>query len=263
MADELAKSPPFSQPQTTAPDPRDRLQVDVDDLLRQLSSGSTNQQLIQFFTWNHRWISQLTERNRRAAQSTYDFIDAEMSDALFTINQFEVIRSKSAEMMELNGQILDLGVYKGGSTRALARAFPNSHIHGFDSFEGLPEDWAHVGKGAFGDIKGALPDMPENVTLYKGWFDDTLPGWLDSHGDTPISILRVDCDIYSSTKTIFDVLEPLIQAGTWIVFDELIGLRGWEQHEYKAFMEFIGRTGLAYEYIAYGLSYTIVRLGDA
>jgi hypothetical protein len=102
--------------------------------------------------------------------------------------------------------------------------------------------------------------MPNNVKLYKGWFDDTLPVWIEQNNDRPISLLRVDCDIYSSTKTIFSVLKPLIQSGTWIVFDELIGYRGWKDHEYKAFMEFIEETNFKYEYIAYGLSYVIVRL---
>lgn len=67
-----------------------------------------------------------------------------------------------------------------------ARIFPDQTIHGFDSFEGLPEDWSHVLKGAFGEIKGALPD---NVRLYKGWFEDTLPEWFKLHGDKPISLL--------------------------------------------------------------------------
>ena len=263
MADEFRKQVDAEPALAMKSDRPARSRIDALDLVEQLSTSAGNQALIRFFTWNHRWIAQLSERNHRAAVSTSDFIDAEMSEALSTTNQFEVIRSKREEMMELGGSILDLGVYKGGSTRALAKTFPENHIHGFDSFEGLPEDWAHVTKGAFGDIKGVLPDMPDNVTLYKGWFDETLPMWLEDHGDKPISILRVDCDIYSSTKTIFDVLEPLIQAGTWIVFDELIGLRGWEQHEYKAFLEFIERTGLKHEYIAYGLSYTIVRLSES
>ena len=50
-----------------------------------------------------------------------------------------------------------------------------------------------------------------------------------------------------------------------MVFDELIGYRGWENHEFKAFMEFIDETGFDYAYVAYGLTYVIVRLsaGDA
>jgi hypothetical protein len=245
-----------SKPVATPPP----VKVDVSDLVRQLGTREVNQHLVHFFTWNHRWVAQLSERNRRAAASTFDFADADMKGAVYSTNQFDVIRSKCEDMMELKGHILDLGVYKGGSTRALARIFPDEVIHGFDSFEGLPGDWAHVLKGDFGDVKGVLPDMPDNVKLYKGWFDDTLPVWLEGHRDRPISVLRVDCDIYSSTKTIFSVLRPLIVPGTWIVFDELIGYRGWEEHEYKAFNEFLADTGYTADYIAFGLTYTIARL---
>lgn len=257
---QLTAEPSAAGGRTDASQP---VRIDVPDILHQLSSADSRQRLVHFFTWNHRWVAQLAERNRRAASTTYDFLDAHAPGALFTANQMDVIRSKRDLMMELDGHILDLGVYKGGSTRALARIFEDRHIHGFDSFEGLPEDWSHVLKGDFGEIAGTLPDMPANVTLYRGWFDETLPVWLAHHEDEPISILRVDCDIYSSTKTIFDVLEPSIRPGTWIVFDELIGYRGWQDHEHKAFMEFIDRTGYRFEYVAHGLTYAMVRLTDA
>ena len=242
------------------PSTAQRVTVDMNDVMRQMNSGEVKDRLNEFFAWNHRWIALLSERNRRTASMTYDFIEAEMGDALFVLSQFKVVRSKRDEIIELDGQILDLGVYKGGSTRALAATYPERVIHGFDSFEGLPGDWSHALKGDFGEIDGLIPNMPPNVRLYKGWFDDTLPAWVEQHGEHPISLLRVDCDIYSSTKTIFDVLAPLIVPGTWILFDELIGYRGWKEHEYKAFVEFTSAAGLSYEFIAYGLTYTMVRI---
>jgi hypothetical protein len=231
--------------------------IDVESIIKDLGSGRMNAHLQNFYTWNHRFVAMLSEKNQRAARSSYDFIDGEMPDANFNANQMSVIESKKEQIMALGGTILDLGVYKGGSTRALARIFPNETIHGFDSFEGLPDDWSHVLKGAFGDVKGVLPDMPKNVKLYKGWFDDTLPVWRKGYEDRPISLLRVDCDIYSSTKTIFDVLGDLVHKGTWIVFDELIGYRGWEQHEHKAFREFRKSSGHDFEYVAFGLTYAM------
>jgi hypothetical protein len=233
------------------------LKVDVRSLVKDFGSGAINADLQHFFTWNHRFVAMLAEKNRRAAAETYDFVDSEMASAMFNPKQMDVIASKREEIMRLGGYIVDLGVYKGSSTRALARIFPDQVIHGFDSFEGLPGDWSHVLKGTFGDVKGILPDMPDNVRLYKGWFEDTLPVWLKGHADRPVSLLRVDCDIYSSTKTIFDVLGPQVHSGTWIVFDELIGYRGWKDHEYKAFREFQDRTGLEFEYVAFGLTYAM------
>ena len=183
-----------------------------------------------------------------------------MPNAPFIRNQMQMISSLTEEIRGINGNILDLGVYKGGSTRQLARIFEDHVIHGFDSFEGLPENWTHVVKGTFGEINGALPDMPENVRLYKGWFSDTLPSWAHDNSDKPISLLRVDCDIYSSTKDIFDSVGHMLIPGSAIVFDELIGYRGWKQHEYKAFIEFIEKTGFSYEYKAFGLSYCMLVL---
>ncbi len=237
-----------------------RIKIDLSDLTKQLSSREVTGNLRNFLLWNHRLLRVLAEKNNRAAIDTYDFVDAEMSGAVFNLDQFVIIESKKDSMYELEGYILDLGVYKGGSTRSLANIFPNETIHGFDSFIGLPEDWSHVLKGSFGELKGGLPDMPQNVKLYKGWFEDTLPAWIEKNNERPISVLRVDCDIYSSTKTIFTVLKPLIKSGTWIVFDELIGYYGWREHEYKAFMEFIDETGFEFQYIAFGLTYTIVKL---
>ena len=237
-----------------------RVKLDLQDVAAQLRTPAVNQAFRTWLTWEFRFLEMLAERARRAARDTYDFADTEMKGAVFNADQFAVIESRKADIGQAGKNILDLGVYKGASTRALARIFPSHTIHGFDSFEGLPEDWSHVLKGAFGEVKGALPDMPGNVRLYKGWFDDTLPVWAKQNEGTPITLLRVDCDIYSSTKTIFDVLGGFLESGSWICFDELIGYYGWREHEHKAFMEFIARTGFRYEYVAYGLTYTLVRL---
>ncbi len=236
-----------------------KVKVDVVSLLKDLGSGDANPHIHHFYARNHRFAAMIGERNRRAAVDTHDFVDAEMPRAMFVMNQMQIIKSRREEIMKTGGYILDLGVYKGGSTRALASIFANEHIHGFDSFVGLPEDWGDSTKGSF-DVGGVLPKMPANVTLYPGWFDDTLPVWIANNHAKQISLLRVDCDIYSSTKTIFNVLKPLIKEGTWIVFDELIGYRGFRDHELKAFNEFIAETGFEYEYVAYGLTYAICYL---
>lgn len=237
-----------------------RIKIDMTDVFTQMQRPPTNLAIRHFLSWEHRFHEMMMERSRRAARETYDFIESDMPNAVYTVDQFAVLESKSAEILNHGGSVLDLGVYKGSSTRRLATMFPNKMIHGFDSFEGLPEDWAHVLKGQFGEIKGKLPEMPDNVTLYKGWFDETLPTWAHNNRDSHISLLRVDCDIYSSTKTIFDVVGHMLTKGSWICFDELIGYYGWKFHEHKAFMEFIDKTGFGYEYKAYGLTYTIAVL---
>ena len=74
------------------------------------------------------------------------------------------------------GMILEFGVYRGDSLRYISNRMRQRQIHGFDCFEGLPMDWAHNPKGTF-DVGGKLPKVPDNVTLWKGYFEDTLPNW--------------------------------------------------------------------------------------
>ena len=97
--------------------------------------------------------------------------------------------------------------------------------------------------------------MPANVTLVPGWFDRSLPAFLDAHPDQPVSFLHIDCDLYSSTQTVLAQLKDRIIAGTVIVFDEYLNYPGWQHHEHKAFSEFIASTGRAYEWIGLVPSY--------
>ncbi len=137
---------------------------------------------------------------------------------------------------KLEGLILEFGVFNGKSIRRIAE-FSSSKIYGFDSFEGIPETWNDEPSGSY-SAEGVLPTVPKNVTLVKGWFNDTIPIFLNQLKTEPIiRFLHIDCDLYSSTKTIFDLLGKYIQPGTVILFDELIGYKSWQKDEFKAFME--------------------------
>lgn len=124
-------------------------------------------------------------------------------------------------------------------------------VHGFDSFEGIQEHWNGNPIGAFAQKK--MPKVPDNVEFHVGYFDATLPGFLEAHSD-PVAFLHVDCDLYSSTVTIFDLLGARLQPGSIILFDEYYNFHRWQQHEFKAFQEFVQKSGLTYEYIAYSVT---------
>ena len=148
------------------------------------------------------------------------------------------------------GLMLEFGVYTGTSLAAIAKRAGQT-VHGFDSFEGLPEDWSYFQKrGRFG-LGGSMPSFSEpNVELHKGWFDATLPEFLALHTD-PVRFLHVDCDLYSSTKTVLESLGSRVVAGTIIVFDEYLNYPGWDRHEFKAFQEFVNEGGRRYEYLGF------------
>jgi hypothetical protein len=92
-----------------------------------------------------------------------------------------------------------------------------------------------------------------------GWFDQTLPGFLEEH-QQPIAFLHVDSDLYSSAKTIFDQVHDRIRPGTIIQFDDFVNYPGWEEGEYKAFQEFVELSSLQYEYIGFASSDQAVAL---
>ena len=148
------------------------------------------------------------------------------------------------------GLVLEFGVRFGASIRQIA-ALVKQEVHGFDSFEGLPEAWHHEPKGSY-STKGVIPDVPENVTLHAGWFENTLPKFLDEISGS-IRFMNIDCDLYSSTKTILEALAERIVPGTIIVFDEYIGNERWREDEFKAFQEAVVKFGWNYNYLCFSL----------
>jgi hypothetical protein len=144
----------------------------------------------------------------------------------------------------VKGLYLEFGVAAGGTLRIIASAVPEK-LYGFDCFSGLPEEWRPgFPKGSF---SATLPSVLHNVELVVGLFEDTLPEFMKAHHG-PISLLHVDCDLYSSTKCIFDCAGDRIISGTIIVFDEYINYPGWHLHEYKAFQEFVRQRDVKYSY---------------
>ena len=86
---------------------------------------------------------------------------------------------------------MEFGVNQGGTINFIAKRMPSRRIHGFDSFEGLPESWTgnQMEAGSFNN-KGRMPKVPANVALHKGWFADTLPGWVAANRDADRAAAR-------------------------------------------------------------------------
>ena len=150
----------------------------------------------------------------------------------------------------IDGHILEFGVFKGGTINYMSERFPNQKLYGFDSFEGLPEDWNTSYNEKYNKHKkgyfsiNSLPAVNNNVILVKGFFDQSLPQWLQENSLEQIKLLHIDSDLYSSAKTVLDNLNSYIVPGTVIVFDEFYPwgrkrYETWEEHEYKAFKEWV------------------------
>lgn len=142
---------------------------------------------------------------------------------------------RALDFVKLDGHYLEFGVAGATTTNLIAKNIFPKLLYGFDSFEGLPEDasWAESDwvKGAF--KQEVIPDVEKNVNLVVGWFHDTLPEFSKQIDTT--AFLHIDCDLYSSTKTIFDTIGHTLKPGSIIVFDEFHVV----DHEPKAFVEWL------------------------
>lgn len=133
----------------------------------------------------------------------------------------------------IEGDYVELGFGGGVTTDIVARKmkrgkFTKRDMWLFDSFEGLPEPTEHD-KGRRSPKKGQLPfkgfngfrridaKYPE-VKMYpvKGYFNDTVP---KGYGGDKIAILHLDCDLYSSYKKGFELIDKVVPGGL-IMFDE-------------------------------------------
>jgi len=147
-------------------------------------------------------------------------------------NLFDLI---SVEIRDKKVLYLEFGVWKGESILYWSKLLrnPESKLHGFDSFEGLPENWnLEYPKGYF-STSGAIPVIDDpRVQFFKGWFDQSLPAYrIPEH---EVLILNLDADLYSSTIFVLNYLSPWIVPGTYLYFDEFADT----QHELRAFNEF-------------------------
>jgi AcrR family transcriptional regulator len=137
---------------------------------------------------------------------------------------------------------LEFGVAGGASMRVWSSLLlhPEAYLHGFDSFEGLPEDWI-LGRpaGSF-DQGGRVPRIEDpRVQFHKGWFSETLPRFTWPERWERL-VVTFDADLYGSTVEALSFVEPHDVPGTLMYFDEF----NHHEHELRAFDEFLERTGL-------------------
>ncbi|RBY91744.1 class I SAM-dependent methyltransferase [Blastococcus sp. TBT05-19] len=183
----------------------------------------------------------------RAAQSSEVFAQAELDRAAAHPSPGDT-RIGALEAAPAEGLFLEFGVASGGTLRMIAERAPEGSVFGFDSFEGLPEHWrSGFEEGTF--AQDWMPDVP-GAELVVGWFDQTLPGFLEAHPG-PVAFLHLDADLYSSTVVVLEALESRLRPGTVLLFDEYFNFPGWEAHEHRAWTEFVARTGIRFEYLGY------------
>lgn len=142
-------------------------------------------------------------------------------ERLFMLYQF------ASSVVPLNGNVAELGVYKGGSAKLLAKIFERStekkRIFLFDTFCGMPEANPTIDlhkKGDFSDtsLESAQKFLCDcqDVIFYKGLFSDTLV----KVADETFCFVHIDCDIYQSVLECCEFFYPRVIPCGVMVFDD-------------------------------------------
>ncbi len=183
----------------------------------------------------------------RAAQESAAFVLENMPRATVFWESQDTLRYALGEIKG-PGLALEFGVATGTTLQVIADTVAADRtVAGFDVFTGLPETW-RTGFPA-GEFAQEPPDV-DGATVIAGLFADTLPAFL-ADTDEPIAFMHIDCDLYSSAKTVLDHTADRLAPDAVLVFDEFFNYPGWQQHEYRAWREFLDRTGRSFSYLAY------------
>lgn len=140
----------------------------------------------------------------------------------------EILKIKRATVLSLldrvkhlDGDIVELGVFRGDTLKALAEACPEKKCYGFDTFEGMPkESWNATDGHKPGDFsETSLAEvqrvMPANVRLVRGRFPDSAEVIEPS-----VCFAHADFDLEKSMSDAIAWLFPRMVLGGMIVFDD-------------------------------------------
>jgi Methyltransferase domain len=175
-------------------------------------------------------------------------------------DRFDALSIAAEQTRSVAGLAMEFGVFQGITLRHIAKAIgPNRRVIGFDTFEGLPDDWgALLQKGTFATNRPSFDGFP-NVSLEVGRIENTLPKYLECNSQ-PISLIHIDCPYYEINVFILERVLPLMPPNSVVVFDEYYGYPSYEDHEFKAWSEIRARFNLVAVPIAYSSRSAAFRL---
>ena len=210
------------------------------------------------FNSNHSLYNLLKKESKSEA---VDYVRPLLSDVLIFTDRLENVEYSVNCALKykttMNNLFAEFGVWKGKSLKKISKMIGNdSMCFGFDSFEGLQEDWVgtSMAKGFFNVNKKTPKIDNPNCKFYVGYFDKTIPdfvNFLDKNQIEQILFIHLDSDTYPAANIVLNSLSKFIRKNTIITFDEYLGYPGWKYGEYKAFQEFIRDYNMKYKYLSF------------
>jgi hypothetical protein len=193
---------------------------------------------------------------RDAVIDSFNYAKENMQDAYSFLDRFEGLSlsiEDAKRRFPSRTRVLEFGVYKAGMINYQARKFPGFSFVGFDSFEGLQQQWAGMAPEKTFDLGGRLPKVRDNVALVKGWFAESGQRWKTANpaSDAPL-LVHVDCDTYGATVDVLELCSDYVEHGVVFHFDDYFGFPGWRTGGFKALEEISERLRWRLTYLSYG-----------
>lgn len=194
------------------------------------------------------------------SKDCYEFFKDEMQNASIflkpkDIRHFAITRSLK-NIKGSSNLFLEFGVFKGESINFFAEILEKLkfNIYGFDSFEGLEEDWNMNEYNPIGtfSLNKKKPKVKKNVILIEGKVQVTLDSFLEKNKDKKIIFAHLDMDTYLPTKFTLKKIKSFLTKGSVLLFDQFYAYPNWKEHEYKAFIEEFNNN--EYKFIAFSES---------
>lgn len=167
-------------------------------------------------------------------------------------NLYEAI-NKQEKISATPIDYFEFGVASGSSFKWWLKTNqnPTSRFFGFDTFEGLPEEWGPFAKGAMAHSLESIDISDTRATFYKGLFQDTLIPFLNQYDGKNRRLIHLDADLFSATIFALSQLYRFLKPGDILLFDEF----AVPQHEFLAFKIFTESFYVDYEVIGAANNY--------
>lgn len=143
-------------------------------------------------------------------------------------DRWEVIEDALCASLAVEGDLAEVGVYRGGASLGMSLLAPDRTVHLFDTFTGLRQSQVaepHY-PGEFSDTSldqvKALFSEDAKVEFHEGWFPETVTPELAAKW---FAFVHVDGDYYETTKAAIEFFWPRLSVGGSMVFDDF----GWVQ----------------------------------
>lgn len=195
----------------------------------------------------------------RAVLDSVEFIEPHLNNALLYGAKEPLWKYAISKLDRQSMMAIEFGVYKGVSVNYMAQRTPDYTWHGFDSFVGLKEDWKGMIEAGRLSMQGNHPTVESNVRLIDGWFQDTLPGFLEEIDAVP-DLIHIDSDTYESAHYILEEMASVIRPGALIILDEHHGYPNWRNGEFLALNQASEKFGIEFEYLAFAQEQALIKI---